>query len=120
MPLFSTRDDDKNKSRLESVILTPRVDFNERVLAQAKHRRHDKRVAERVDTFKMTELKLDGRSKIRCLIKNISRTGAKISCEGSASLPDRIKLFLPTTFEFVDAEVVWRDGKDIGVRFVKP
>ncbi|MQX38007.1 PilZ domain-containing protein [Roseospira navarrensis] len=62
----------------------------------------------------------DGSSSIRCFVKDISATGARIETQDGDSAPQgRLTLTL-SDGETLEAEVVRRSGVELGIRFVPP
>ena len=66
---------------------------------------------------------------VPCCIRDSSSSGARLTLsEGNSyrwgmkatGIPDRFKLFMPAENSEVDCEVVWRSGKNFGVRFISP
>jgi|GEM_PF-2040793 len=108
---------DKVKSRVEAIVLTPPPDLGPE---PTRRLRQIVRKAERLHTYQMTKVHLNDRDTHQCVILNISDTGARIACDGIVTLPSRIVLVLPFRGAAVDAEVVWRDENEAGVRFLPP
>ncbi|MEM7744311.1 MAG: PilZ domain-containing protein [Pseudomonadota bacterium] len=61
----------------------------------------------------------DGGDPVRCVISNISPMGALVSFSDASSAPDQITLRVPEIEMVFRADVKWRDGNSIGVRFTK-
>jgi len=60
----------------------------------------------------------DGTSSIRCFVKDISSTGARIQTTDTGAMPEgHLKLTL-SDGETLNAEVVRRSGQELGIRFV--
>jgi len=56
----------------------------------------------------------------RCVVQDISSAGAKITVEDSNSLPARLRLaFSRDARTGRNCEVVWREGKSFGIKFVR-
>ena len=56
----------------------------------------------------------------RCLVHNMSASGAKITMEDSSALAGRLRLaFSRDARTGHKCEVVWRRGKSLGIKFVK-
>jgi hypothetical protein len=56
----------------------------------------------------------------RCVVQNMSATGAKITVEDPNSLPAKLRLaFVRDARTGRKCEVVWRRGKTVGIRFVR-
>jgi hypothetical protein len=56
---------------------------------------------------------------IDCLVRNMSRNGAKLVFEGTALLPGEFDLMLPQKGEGRRARVVWRQQDEAGVTFLQ-
>jgi PilZ domain-containing protein len=79
------------------------------VLERRKHPRHQ--------IFKF------GMLKYRCLVqlgvvKNISPAGAMVAVENSVGVPDKLSLDVEANLHTGPCHVVWKNAKEIGVRFV--
>jgi hypothetical protein len=57
---------------------------------------------------------------IDCLVRNMSRNGAKLVFEGSVLLPGEFDLTLPQKGESRRARVVWRRQDEAGITFLQP
>ena len=56
----------------------------------------------------------------RCVVQNMSATGAKITVDDPNSLPAKLRLaFARDARTGRKCEVVWRRGKTIGIKFVR-
>ncbi len=55
-----------------------------------------------------------------CLIRDISDTGARIALGGVAELPQEFRLLIVSSETLVPAELEWRRGLLVGVRFTGP
>jgi hypothetical protein len=57
---------------------------------------------------------------VDCLVRNISRNGAKLVFESTVLLPGEFDLTLPQKRESRRARIVWRQQDEAGVRFLQP
>jgi hypothetical protein len=56
----------------------------------------------------------------RCVVQNISTTGAKVTIDDPNMLPAKLRLaFARDARTGRNCEVVWRRGKSVGIRFVR-
>jgi hypothetical protein len=55
---------------------------------------------------------------VDCLVRNMSRNGAKLIFEGTVLLPGEFELTLPQKGESRRARVVWRHQDEAGITFV--
>ena len=56
----------------------------------------------------------------RCVVQNLSSTGAKITIDDPNMLPAKLRLaFTRDARTGRPCEVVWRRGKSVGVKFVR-
>nr|WP_245581806.1 PilZ domain-containing protein [Phyllobacterium phragmitis] len=62
-------------------------------------------------------MNIDGHFLIECQLHDIAGGGAKIRVADPQGLPDRFWLFDDRHNQALIAEVVWRDGLELGVRF---
>jgi hypothetical protein len=53
-----------------------------------------------------------------CSVRDISTTGARVQVEGSICAPDTFDLLIPLDGLEASCEVVWRNGQEVGVRFI--
>jgi len=58
-----------------------------------------------------------GESVFDCAIRNLSETGAKISCAKGVSLPSSFHLIIVRDRVAYDARPIWNTGKECGVAF---
>ena len=75
----------------------------------------DKRDSARVSTYKDSVIYYSTREKEKCVIKDLSETGARIGCQGAPSLPEFVKLKVHG--ELWDCRVIWRDGFEAGLEY---
>ena len=62
----------------------------------------------------------DGMTKRECFVLDISPGGARIMTDAAIDVSDRFKLALvPAHPKRQPCEVVWRDGKTFGIKFVQ-
>lgn len=57
-------------------------------------------------------------SVISCMVRNLSKTGAKLICGDQISVPNSFRLSVGGEAEPRMARVRWRKGNEIGVEFV--
>lgn len=57
------------------------------------------------------------RSAVDCLIRDISRQGARVLFSDAVSVPDFIELYIPQKEQTVRAHVQWRHGEELGLVF---
>ena len=77
------------------------------------------RRAERVRSFLRARIIFNNHSTtIDCVIKNISRSGAKIDLGNSMSIPETFDLEVPQKGRTFRARLSWRNETSIGVAFV--
>jgi hypothetical protein len=56
----------------------------------------------------------------RCVVQNLSATGARITIDDPNMLPARLRLaFARDARTGRNCEVVWRRGKTVGIKFVR-
>ena len=59
---------------------------------------------------------------VPCLVRDLSDSGALLDVDQALPLPDTFRLGLPIAQEIVDerrVELRWREGRSVGVRFVR-
>ena len=57
---------------------------------------------------------------LRCGIRDLSESGARVLVEGSVAAPDSFELLSDSDGMEVACQVVWRRGMEVGVRFLAP
>jgi len=57
-------------------------------------------------------------STIDCQIRNISRTGAKLSLSNSVTLPEEFDIEVPQKGKTYRARLCWRDAASAGIEFI--
>lgn len=78
-------------------------------------KRHSERRRTRLRSGKLVEL--GGRFLIECQLHDIAGSGARVRVADPSGVPDRFWLFDDRYAHALLAEVVWRDGLDLGVGF---
>ena len=61
-----------------------------------------------------------GHSTVDCLVRDISVGGARLKVENGLAVPGQFDLLLVTENSRAPAQVVWRKGTEVGVRFARP
>ena len=78
----------------------------------------DRRVDPRKRTLQKGQLfYLDSGAAVECVVLDVSDSGARLRPIDVLSCPARFRLRMPDESSR-QCEVAWRDGQDIGVRFV--
>jgi hypothetical protein len=54
-----------------------------------------------------------------CMIRDISETGARLSCGETAMLPTEMKLLVSSQREMCLVRIVWRKSREVGVQFLE-
>ncbi|MDJ0930856.1 PilZ domain-containing protein [Breoghania sp.] len=54
---------------------------------------------------------------IDCMIRDLSEEGARLKVANARDVPDNIRLFNSGDNMLVDAEVVWRSPREVGIPF---
>lgn len=52
-----------------------------------------------------------------CIVRNASRTGAKLTVKDPRKLPDHFNLSIPCKGETYRARIKWREANQVGVEF---
>ncbi len=76
----------------------------------------EKRASPRHRVFKAGTIEFSG-SRIDCVIRNVSETGAAIEVKSPIWFPDRFVLAMGSDGSSRHCHIVWRDEKRIGVAF---
>jgi PilZ domain len=76
------------------------------------------KIAIRQRTFLKGTVYYDNRrASIECVIRDLSNTGARLTFDHPAAVPDRIELFIPHKQQTLHAYVRRREPNEIGVAF---
>lgn len=70
-------------------------------------------------TYRVAHAFINDRASLKCIIKNISRSGAHIVLDEAEHLPPEIVLAIDQTGQRFDARVIWRREGEAGVNFVR-
>ncbi len=63
---------------------------------------------------------LNKMSLIDCTVKDLSATGAKLRCNDMRAVPDEFRLWVPSTYLWRPAKLVWRREFGCGITFTGP
>lgn len=55
---------------------------------------------------------------IDCMIRDLSDEGARLKVTDSHDVPDNVRLFITGDELVVDAKVVWRSPREVGILFI--
>lgn len=81
----------------------------------------ERRASPRIRVFKKGKLILPNRNSVfDCMIRDISDTGARLSCENAGLLPNELQLMFYAIREVRYVRVVWRRPGELGVQFLTP
>jgi hypothetical protein len=78
------------------------------------------RSAHRQRTLKEAKVVLSDWTTIDCLVRDISKGGARIAFGDAFSLPQEFRLLLVSTNTIVPVKLLWQRGKTAGVGFTGP
>ena len=77
----------------------------------------DQRIAIRKDASLRAEIVIAGAGCIPCVVRNVSKRGAKVDLDAAAQLPGEFQLRAVELNLDTLAKVIWRKGSEIGVKF---
>ncbi len=60
-----------------------------------------------------------GRWSVPCIVKNLSRTGARVTAEHLPTLPEEFELHIPQKKAVLEVRVKWREGDMLGVEILQ-
>jgi hypothetical protein len=81
----------------------------------------ERRTSPRMKVFKKGKLILPNNiSVFDCTIRDISETGARLTCEQTGMLPNELQLMFHAIREVRYVRVVWRRSGELGVQFLTP
>jgi hypothetical protein len=75
------------------------------------------RTAHRHRVLKVALIEFSGGGAIKCVVKNLSASGAALEFESALDIPDRLTIGIPPEPVKRRCRVVWRSQKRIGVSF---
>lgn len=76
-----------------------------------EHRENSRQLSNRAGIAKSND------REVTVVLRNTSHSGACVRPVGSGSIPDRFRLVVPMEKIDADCVVVWRRGRDCGIRF---
>ena len=83
--------------------------------------REDRRCSPRLKVLKKGKLILPNHTSVLdCMIRDVSGSGARLSCESAGMVPGELQLLFHAVRELRQVEVVWRRHDELGVRFLSP
>lgn len=59
-------------------------------------------------------------SSVDCVVHDLTDVGARLKFESTSFVPNRFNLLITRERTLYPAEVIWRDAKDVGIRFTGP
>ncbi len=78
----------------------------------------EQRRAQRESTYKAARIGAGGgRAALHCGVRNLSATGACLRLDDAQAVPDRFHLVFDSGEPSRQCHVVWRNARQIGVRF---
>ncbi|HOP20189.1 MAG TPA: PilZ domain-containing protein [Amphiplicatus sp.] len=111
------KDKDRLSQRLSAIKTASAVQFDGPIGSRGSR---DKRGAARQSVFRFARLILPDRSIVKCVIKDISSTGARVAIEGNFAIPKHVVLKIDQIGTTKEADVVWQDETEIGLNFSAP
>jgi PilZ domain len=80
----------------------------------------EKRASPRTKALREAQIYTSGSTIIDCIVKNMTRTGARIEFSAFTQLPSDFRIHFKNTGETRLAEVAWQRGLAAGIRFTDP
>lgn len=105
------RTSDKLNDRLKRLATAPSVEAPQPKKFKAR------RAVDRIPSFKFGRISLQTGEDIRCVVKDMSPSGAKIALEGAFTLPLRAILTIEQMGRGRRVTIEWQEGPDVGVSF---
>lgn len=62
----------------------------------------------------------NNRSVVDCCIRDLSDTGARLTCQDPLAVPNEFRLLFASSLTIRDAKVVWRREDQVGIHFTSP
>jgi hypothetical protein len=86
--------------------------------AHAQKRNVDRRRILRQKSFLRGTIHFNNRrSALDCLVRDISRYGARLIFSDAATVPDAFDLHIPQKDQTLRSHVIWRHGQEVGAAF---
>ncbi|MCF1503391.1 MULTISPECIES: PilZ domain-containing protein [Afifella] len=80
----------------------------------------EKRSEHRARALKSAKIVLNDRhSTIDCVVRDLSKGGAKLKVTNPVAVPESFELLLESDNVMLKAEVIWRKGDQVGVQFIR-
>jgi len=78
---------------------------------------NERREIQRRRTLKAGTIRIDDKSTIDCVVRDLSNKGASLEIESPIGIPDRFTLITKANREQRACHIIWRLMRRIGVRF---
>lgn len=75
--------------------------------------------AQREAVFRLARIFTGKNASVRCIVYNISATGARITMEGAFALPPVVILKLDYNREIRKSQIIWQNKTDAGLKFIE-
>lgn len=108
------KDKDRLSQRLSAIKTASAAQFEG---AEKPRASRDKRGASRQSVFRFARLILPDRSIVKCVIKDISASGARVAIEGNFSIPPHVVLKIDQIGQTKVANVIWQEETEVGLHF---
>lgn len=109
--MFKHTPDARTLARLEAIKAAAPVKF-------ADQSRHVERGAQRRKVFKFGIALFPSGDEAKCIVKDISAEGAKLTLEGAIGLPAEFTLAIDGFGAPTKAALVWQSDNEAGIKFV--
>src|ERR1041384_5005461 len=88
--------------------------------AQSQPQTNERRRITRQKSFLRGTIHFNNRrSALDCLVRDISRFGARLTFTNAVTVPDVIELHIPQKEQTLRSHVIWRHGQEVGVAFAQ-
>jgi hypothetical protein len=108
-------DEDRMLRRLTA--LTTASAVRDAEIPAPKKQRRKQPGEDRRSIFRFATAEIGGGGEARCIVRDVSRNGARIAFEGEPSLPPVIVLRMDPTGERRHARVIWQREREAGLLF---
>jgi len=81
--------------------------------------RRERRGHQRLPVGKTAHIEFDG-TRLDCIIRSLSDTGARLQLRKTASIPTSFVLFVTPKKGARSCTIVWRNDQELGVAFAPP
>ncbi|NNE39340.1 MAG: PilZ domain-containing protein [Marinicaulis sp.] len=111
--MFGKKPDPKVEARLAAMKSKPVTDFKSMKPVETKV----DRAVDRQTVYKFGLIFTDENLELRCIVRDLSPDGAKLTLDGADGLPQTFKLAIDGYSAPAQARLIWQEESDVGIAF---